>query len=1061
MTESSLSAAAHAETAPGLAPFSLKDASAFIERQFPVGRLSAEAFKERDAKQAQTLTALGSYWKGRKPLILVRAVLLASLLPATQDANGDLDVFLRIMAMDDAAFGRRFSGSATDYAKLFPDQAPLAATNLYRIWRRDVSTEELRAKATAFRLTSMLISGDEDLVERAAIAEAIGAFALSLRGAAPDADAERFGELFPHAADDLTEVVTGRWRWRRDVTLEAREMLIASALATMPYADRLDHVRRPEECDEEVLLSPIWLPVNQHLGTDAHSLPELIEQLGIARFGRRPVVADTFSGGGSIPFEAARIGCDAYASDLNPIACMLTWGAFNLVGAPHAQRAEIEAAQASLAAAVDNEVALMRIEHDAVGNRAKAFLYCLETRCPKTGWLVPMAPSWVISPKHGVIAKLKPDHSAQRYDIEIVNRATAEEIAVADRGTVQAGRLVHPMNDERSGVEIKTIRGDFRNDYGYSKNRLRPWENGDTSPRSDDIFQERLYCIQWITRDTIGKGRQHIFFRAVTADDLDRENQIASFVRENFDKWQSDGVISDLPISTGKENEGPIRTNGWTHWHHMFGPRQIHLASSILRHSNKSPIGYIMLAKAIDYLNKSCQWRPRDSYVEQLFSRPSLKTQFNWASRGALDISQTIRSKFSHAPVHGKWAVENAPAVAANRLSDVFVTDPPYADSIRYEELTEFFISWLHKQPPSPFDKWTWDSRRSRAIKGKDEQFRRDMVAAYSAMTRHMPDNGQQVVMFTHQDAGVWADLGSILWAAGLRVTAAWNIVTETESALKEGNYVQGTVCLVLRKRLGAANARRMEIEAEIEEAVAAQLAHLNALDDAWHERTNAETLYTDGDLTLAAYAAALQVVTAYSSIDRQPLDRDLYRKLGKGETTMLRDLVDYAAQVANSLLVPEGFPREMWRDLLAAERFYVRMLDMEAKGSAKVADFQNFAKSFAFGGYADLMASTTANAASLAGAADLKGRMLEGEGFGGTQLRQVLFAIWKTMEGKELDPKRGVTLLKSEYSADYWQRRQKLIALAGYVALKTARTRPEESAAAHELAEALKLDRV
>ncbi len=73
-----------------------------------------------------------------------------------------------------------------------------------------------------------------------------------------------------------------------------------------------------------------------------------------------------------------------------------------------------------------------------------------------------------------------------------------------------------------------------------------------------------------------------------------------------------------------------------------------------------------------------------------------------------------------------------------------------------------------------------------------------------------------------------------------------------------------------------------MEIEAEIEEAVAAQLAGLTALDDTWHERTNAETLYTDGDLTLAAYAAALQVVTSYSTIDRQPLDRDLYRKLAR-----------------------------------------------------------------------------------------------------------------------------------------------------------------------------------
>jgi putative DNA methylase len=65
-------AAVKQETRLGLAPLSLKDAPSFIESQFPVGRLSAEAYKERDAGQGQTLTALGSYWKGRKPLILAR-----------------------------------------------------------------------------------------------------------------------------------------------------------------------------------------------------------------------------------------------------------------------------------------------------------------------------------------------------------------------------------------------------------------------------------------------------------------------------------------------------------------------------------------------------------------------------------------------------------------------------------------------------------------------------------------------------------------------------------------------------------------------------------------------------------------------------------------------------------------------------------------------------------------------------------------------------------------------------------------------------------------------------
>ena len=163
--------------------------------------------------------------------------------------------------------------------------------------------------------------------------------------------------------------------------------------------------------------------------------------------------------------------------------------------------------------------------------------------------------------------------------------------------------------------------------------------------------------------------------------------------------------------------------------------------------------------------------------------------------------------------------------------------------------------------------------------------------------------------------------------------------------------------------------------------------------------------------------------------------------------------------RVSPILLVPSAFPRELWRDLKKSERYYVRMLDMELKGATKVADFQSFAKSFAYADYAALMASTAANAARLAGAADLKGRMLDGDGFAATLLRKVLFAMWKTIE-KE-DPKLGVTTLKTELGSDYWQHRQKLILLADYISKKTKKTREEESTAAHELAEALRVDRV
>lgn len=121
---------------------------------------------------------------------------------------------------------------------------------------------------------------------------------------------------------------------------------------------------------------------------------------------------------------------------------------------------------------------------------------------------------------------------------------------------------------------------------------------------------------------------------------------------------------------------------------------------------------------------------------------------------------------------------------------------------------------------------------------------------------------------------------------------------------------------------------------------------------------------------------------------------------------------------MANNLLVPDGFSASLWRDLDPASRFYVRMLDMEHKGTSKFADFENFAKTFALASYRDLMGSTLANKASLAGARHLKGKLMEAGGFGHTPLRRILFAVYKTIQ--EDDPKVGLAFLKTEIGQDY-----------------------------------------
>jgi hypothetical protein len=100
-----------------LSPGALADAPALIETVFPAQKVSFEAQRERKAGAGQTLTALGSYWKGRKPLILVRAIVLGSLLPPTDDAERDLEIFEKLMAFDEEGLARRALAANASSAK--------------------------------------------------------------------------------------------------------------------------------------------------------------------------------------------------------------------------------------------------------------------------------------------------------------------------------------------------------------------------------------------------------------------------------------------------------------------------------------------------------------------------------------------------------------------------------------------------------------------------------------------------------------------------------------------------------------------------------------------------------------------------------------------------------------------------------------------------------------------------------------------------------------------------------------------------------------------------------
>jgi putative DNA methylase len=336
------------------------------------------------------------------------------------------------------------------------------------------------------------------------------------------------------------------------------------------------------------------------------------------------------------------------------------------------------------------------------------------------------------------------------------------------------------------------------------------------------------------------------------------------------------------------------------------------------------------------------------------------------------------------------------------------------------------------------------------------------MVAAYRRMAECMPDNGIQIIMFTHLSPSLWADMANIVWAAGLWVSAAWYVVTETDSALRDGSHVKGTVLLVLRKRRGHERTTRDDLAWDIQDEVKRQVADLVGLNQRVKGRNRNENVFEDADLQMAGYAAALRVLTRYATIDGRDMATEATRPRVKGETTFVDELIDFAVRTANECLVPRDLDPKTWQKLKPAERFYLKMVELEAGGTSTLDNFQNFAKAFKVREHRALMADQRANHARLKTAVELgSAEMSEGAELSGTVLRAVLYALRELQAGMD---GTEVLIHLSHNIPDYYSgsdRRAQSIELAGYLAHHGEQKRPEEASAARVLRDLLIHQRV
>jgi adenine-specific DNA methylase len=977
----------------------------FIETQFPIARLSAESYKERKAGASQTLTGLGKWW-GRKPLILVRASIVGMLMPASNDAKRDREIFLKILTMDDDGIWQRCKG-----------EIPASA------WRE---------------------------------------------AASPEVHEEFFGaRSFIHGMGDEEKAAVCAQIWE---ALSSEEQLALDALRMRPisdraefealtYAERLVHCERPENIAGPTPTA--WVEINAHLGTTASNLSELVLQLGQRTFGHTPRVGDSFCGGGSIPFEAARIGCEAFGSDLNPVAGLLTWASLNLLGGGPDVQAEVARVQQQAFAAADQQITDWGIEHNDRGERAEAFLYCVEVKPEGCDYYIPLAPSWVVAEKYNMVTRWTRIANSDRLLPEVLAVSDAEFRLYKEKkgATVVESRVVDPFNPNRTW-SVEALRG---------TDGLRRWTNDDVVPRAGDVFQERLYCIRW-AKTVMSNGRPKLERRYAAPDaaDLARETQVLALLRERFAGWQHEGFIPSKAIVSGYNTDQPIRERGWSHWHHLFTPRQLLMHGSIYSAALEVAGGSVAAKSATMLLagmlanfdSKLCIWDKSlaksggiGAFV-QTFSNQALNTLFNFGSRALSGLREfsigTNSAVMIESQLRSQVSMDDARDL--RQICDLWVTDPPYADAVNYHELCDFFLAWYDKQISKSFPQWSSDARAELAVRGDGEDFRRSMVEIYKNLAHHMPDNGLQMVMFTHQDPAVWADLGMILWAAGLKATAAWTISTETEAiGLKKGNYVQGTVCLVLRKRAANEPGFLDEVYPLVEDEVKRQIASMQALDE------GGEPNFNDADYQLAAYAAALKVLTHYGTLDGKDVEHEVFAVRGKGEKSDFQTVIERALGIACDTLIPRGLDAS-WRDLSLVERYYLRSLDIESRGERRKGMYEELARGFGVADIKPLLKSDKANGARMFTPSGLAASILiavttgnsgasgqlgskntsgargraSANGphpFATSPLRHLMFAIRETTSADN-SPEPGRQYLRDTFGQGYWTKREGFVAL-------------------------------
>ena len=614
--------------------------------------------------------------------------------------------------------------------------------------------------------------------------------------------------------------------------------------------------------------------------------------------GKPPKVLDPFAGGGSIPLEALRLGCETYASDLNPVAVLIekcTLEYPQKYGKPGYIEKEIEEFGKKVVKKIKVENVLVeevRKWGEWVLNEAKkeigrfyppdpdgsipvGYIWARTIPCqnPTCGAEIPLMRQFWLAKKDKKKVSLFPYIEDKSVKFKVVGTGYEPMPPGFDpeKGTVARAVAKCPV----CGATI---------DANTTRKLFQEKKSG-----------ERMVAV--VLHKLGQNGKQYRIANDADMRIFKEAEKYLALKREKLrEEWGMDPV-PDEPLPPAGTLGFRIQRYNMNTWGDLFNARQklalICFIDKIKKMELKNKIDdktekvvrsllSISFDKLASFCSSNCTWKVDTTQVINIFvGRQALQMTWDYFELNpisgistswlnsinvSLDSFQILKFSTNEAKISQTSAIS---LLYPENFFDAIFTDPPYYDNVPYSYLSDFFYIWLKRSLgdvyPDLFSTPLTPKKNeivaySYGEGGYEEGkifFESMLKKSFQEIYRVLKPGGITVIVYAHKSTEGWETLINSLLDSGLIVTGAWPINTEMEGRMRaqDSATLSSSIYIVARKIDRLDTGFYNNVKEELKN-------HLN---------TKLERLWQEGiggaDFFIAAIGSSIEVFGKYKKV--------------------------------------------------------------------------------------------------------------------------------------------------------------------------------------------------